>query len=170
MISTEPPRISLGKLGQSFNIFLTLGPGSTLFYKRIHTCAERTNRASMECVSKDAFYQKLEALKQNQRRKTSLITLFIEDQFYDSAKEFLKSKAQNIDLNDGKLTKSQATTLHRKKWLYHQGKILTTDQKEVIPKSQLYDILTLAHQRTAQRGRQKKKSLYLSVNVFSAEH
>ena len=108
----------------------------------------------MECVSKDAFYQKLEALKQNQRRKTSLITLFIDDQFYDSAKEFLKSKAQNIDLNDGKLTKSQATTLHRKKWLYHQDKILTTDQKEVIPKSQLYDILTLAHQRTAHRGKQ----------------
>ena len=100
------------------------------FCKPIHTCAESTNRTSMECVSKDAFYQKLEALKQNQRRKASLITLFIDDQFNDSAKEFLKSKAENIDFNDGKLTKSQATTLQRKKWLYHQGKILITDQKE----------------------------------------
>ena len=93
--------------------------------------------AGMECVSKDAFYQNLETLKQNQRRKTSPITLFIDDQFYDSAKEFLKCKFKKIDFNDGKLTKLQTTTLHKKKWLYHHGKVLTTDQKEVIPKSQL---------------------------------
>ena len=77
-----------------------------------------------------------------------------EERILKNLVSFFFSLLSPPDLNDGKLTKSQATTLHRKKWLYHQGKILTTDQKEVIPKSQLYDILTLAHQRTAHRGRQ----------------
>lgn len=138
----------------------------------MHTCAELTNsdfaeinipstlQTIMECVSKEAFYKELETYKQNQKRNSSQITLFIEDEFYDSAKEFLKSQAENAvsDSNTNhdttKLTKWQATTLNRKKWSYHQGKILTTEQKVVVPKSQLYDVLTLAHQRTAHRGRQ----------------
>ena len=93
----------------------------------------------MECVSKGAFYKELETYKQNQKRNSSQITLFIEDKIYDSAKEFLKSQAENAvsDSNTNhdmtKLTKWQATTLNRKKWLYHQGKILTTEQKVVVP-------------------------------------
>ena len=47
----------------------------------------------MECVSKEAFYKELETYKQNQKRNSSQIALFIEDEFYDSAKEFLKSQA-----------------------------------------------------------------------------
>ena len=126
----------------------------------------------MECVSKEAFYKELETYKQNQKRSTSQITLFIEDEFYDSAKEFLKREAENAvsDSNTNhdtlKLTKWQATTLKRKKWSYHQGKILTTQQKVVVPKSQLYDVLTLAHQRTAHRGRQTKSNW---INPFAPE-
>ena len=138
----------------------------------MHTCAELTNsdfaeinipstlQTIMECVSKEAFYKELETYKQNQKRNSSQITLFIEDEFYDSAKEFLKSQAENAvsdsntNHNTTKLTKWQATTLNRKKWSYHQGNFLTTEQKLVVPKSQLYDVLTLAHQRTAHRGRQ----------------
>ena len=117
----------------------------------MHTCAELTNsdfaginissnlQTIMECVSKGAFYKELETYKQNQKRNSSQITLFIEDKIYDSAKEFLKSQAENAvsDSNTNhdmtKLTKWQATTLNRKKWLYHQGKILTTEQKVVVP-------------------------------------
>ena len=100
----------------------------------------------------------LDALKQKQKRKDSQITLFIEDNFYNEAKEVLKVQAegQNSDsnANKAKLTKWQATTLKRKKWTYHEGKIQTSDQKIVVPKSQLYDVLTLAHERTLHRGRQ----------------
>ena len=138
----------------------------------MHTCAElrnsdldKINLAStiqtiMECVSKEAFYKELDTYKQNQKRNSSKITLFIEDEFYDSVKEFLKSQAENAlsesnrNHDTTKLTNWQATTLKRKKWSLHQGKLLTTDKKIVVPKSQLYDILTLAHQRTAHRGRQ----------------
>ena len=108
-------------------------------------------------MSKEAFYKELETYKQNQKRNSSQITLFIKDKFDDSPKEFLKSQAENaVSVSNTnhdmmKLTKWQATTLNRKKWLYHQGKILTTEQKVVVPKSQLYNVLTLAHQRTAQR-------------------
>lgn len=138
----------------------------------MHTCAELTNsdfaeinipstlQTIMECVSKEAFYKELHTYKQNQKHNSSQITLFIEDEFYDSAIEFLKSQAENAVSDSNtyhdttKLTKWQATTLNRKKWSYHQGKILTIEQTVVVPKSQLYDVLTLAHQRTAHRGRQ----------------
>ena len=49
----------------------------------------------MLCVSKEAFYKELETYKQNQKRNSSQTTLFIEDKFYDSAKEFVKSQAEN---------------------------------------------------------------------------
>ena len=85
----------------------------------------------MLCVSKEAFYKELETYKQNQKRNSSQTTLFIEDKFYDSAKEFVKSQAENaltesntVNHNTTKLTKLQATTLKRKKWSYHQRKIL----------------------------------------------
>ncbi|XP_067017970.1 KRAB-A domain-containing protein 2-like [Acropora muricata] len=127
----------------------------------MHTCAElrhsdldkinitSTIQTIMECVSKE-----LDTYKQNQKRNSSKITLFIEDEFYDSVKEFLKSQGENALSDTTELINWQATTLKRKKWSFHQGKILTTDKKIVAPKSQLYDILTLAHQRTAHRGRQ----------------
>ena len=109
----------------------------------MHTCVELTNsdfaeikipstlQTIMECVSKEAFYKELETYKQNQKCNSSQITLFIEDAFYDSAKEFLKRQAENAvsdsntNLDTTKLTKWQAKTLNRKKWPYHQGKILT---------------------------------------------
>ena len=59
----------------------------------MHTCAELTNsdfaeinipstlQTTMECVSKGAFYKELETYKQNQKRNSSQITLFIEDKF-----------------------------------------------------------------------------------------
>ena len=73
----------------------------------MHTCAELTNsdfaeinipstlQTIMECVSKEAFYKELHTYNQNQKHNSSQITLFIEDEFYDSAKEFLKSQAEN---------------------------------------------------------------------------
>lgn len=39
-------------------------------------------------------------------------------------------------------TNLQATALKKKKWSYHEGKIQTSDKKIVVPKSQLYDVLT----------------------------
>ena len=84
--------------------------------------------------------------------------MFIEDQFYNEAMEYLKIQIEKSSSDsretEGKLSQSQLKTLQRKKWTYHQGKLQTPDRKTVIPKSKLYDTLILAHQRTAHRGRQ----------------
>ena len=84
--------------------------------------------------------------------------MFIEDQFYNEAMEYLKIQSEKSSSDsretEGKQSQSQLKTLQRKKWTYHQGKLQTPDRKTVIPKSKLYDTLILAHQRTAHRGRQ----------------
>ena len=113
----------------------------------------------MHCVTEELFYQELNNLKQKQKRSESLTTLFIEDQFYDEAKEVLKVQAegrkdsQSKEANQGKL-QATATTLKRKKWHYSEDKILTHDNKIVVPKTQLFEVLSLAHKRTNHRGRQ----------------
>ena len=112
----------------------------------------------MQCVSQEIFYQRLDDFKQKQKRNTSQLTMFIEDQFYNEAMEYLKIQIEKSSSDsretEGKLSLSQLKTLQRKKWTYHQGKLQTPDRKTVIPKSKLYDTLILAHQRTAHRGRQ----------------
>ena len=47
------------------------------------------------CVKRSILQKEIETYKQNQKRNSSQITLFIEDKFYDSAKEFLRSQAEN---------------------------------------------------------------------------
>ena len=81
----------------------------------------------MQRVSREIFYQKLDDFKQKQKRNTSQITMFIEDQFYNEAMEYLKiqSEKASSDLREteGKLSQSQLKTLQRKKWTDHQGKL-----------------------------------------------
>ena len=81
----------------------------------------------MPCVSHEVFYQRLDDFKQKQKRNTSQLTMFIEDQFYNEAMEYLKmqSEKSSSDLREteGKLSQSQLKTLQRKKWTYHQGKL-----------------------------------------------
>ena len=45
----------------------------------------------VECVNKTAFYEAVDVLKSQQKTKQSPITVFVEDQFYDKAKQYLKS-------------------------------------------------------------------------------
>ena len=45
-------------------------------------------------------------------------------------------------------------TITRKKWLYNNNKIFATDNKEVVPKGELFQVLSHAHSRIAHRGRQ----------------
>ena len=81
----------------------------------------------MQCVSHEIFYQRLDDFKQKQKRNTSQLTMFIEDQFYNEAMEFLKIQSEKLSGDsretEGKLSQSQLKTLHRKKWTYHQGKL-----------------------------------------------
>ena len=45
----------------------------------------------VECVDKTAFYEAVYVLKSQQKTKQSQITLFVEEKFYNKAKQYLKS-------------------------------------------------------------------------------
>ena len=81
----------------------------------------------MQCVSHEIFYPRLDDFKQKQKRNTSKLTMFIEDQFYNGAMEYLKMQSEKSSSDsremDGKLSQSQLKTLQRKIWTYHQGKL-----------------------------------------------
>ena len=81
----------------------------------------------MQCVSHEIFYQRLDDFKQKQMRNTSKLTMFIEDQFYKGAMEYLKIQSEKPSSDsremEGKLSQSQLKTLQRKMWTYHQGKL-----------------------------------------------
>ena len=121
-------------------------------------------RANANCVSQEEFYKEVEELKGQQKTKDSKITLYLEDNFYDKAKSFLKEKMVNqleLSQNDREepsevslLTKWEDATITRKQWIYKNNKVFTQDNKEVIPKRELFQVLSHAHRRIAHRGRQ----------------
>ena len=75
----------------------------------------------MQCASHEIFYQRLDDLKQ--KRNTSKLTMFIDDQFYNEAMEYLKIQSEKSSSDtremEGKLSQSQLKTLQRKKLTYH---------------------------------------------------
>ena len=71
----------------------------------------------MQCASHEIFYQRLDDFKQ--KRNTSKLTMFIEDQFYNAAMEYLKIQSEKSSSDtremESKLSQSQLKTLQRKK-------------------------------------------------------
>ena len=109
------------------------------------------------CVPREIFYKHLDTLKSKQVKKESQITLFIEDAFFDTAKAYLKYQAEKqlgIQSEEVKLSKWETLTITRKKWAYSDDSIITPNKRKVVPKRELYEVLSLAHTRTAHRGRQ----------------
>ena len=51
------------------------------------------------------------------------------------------------------LSKWETSTITRKKWAYSDDSIITPNKRKVVPKRKLYEVLSLAHTRTAHRGR-----------------
>ena len=52
------------------------------------------NSSTMQCVSHEIFYQRLDDFKQKQKRNSSKLTMFMEDQFYNGAMEYLKIQSE----------------------------------------------------------------------------
>ena len=79
------------------------------------------NSLTMQCASHEIFYQRLDDFKQ--KRNTSKLTMFIEDQFYNEAMEYSKIQSEKSSSDtremEGKLSQSQLKTLQRKKLTYH---------------------------------------------------
>ena len=111
-------------------------------------------RGNANCVSQEEFYKEVEELKR-QKTKDSKITLYLEDDFFDKAKSFLKEKMVNqleLSQNDREepsevslLTKWEDATITREQWIYKKNKVFTQDNKEVIPKQELFQVLSHTH-------------------------
>ena len=117
---------------------------------------------SNNCVDEEQFYREVEQLKSQLKTKDSKITCYLENEFYDKAKNFLREKTQKqLGLtNDhrsepcGTLTKWEEQTVTRKKWIFNNNKLFTQDNKTVVPKRDLFQVLCQAHSRILHRGRQ----------------
>ena len=75
------------------------------------------------CVAKDTFYEKLDALK-GSKKSNSKLTVFIDDEFYENAKNWLKNESKNHEQFG--LTKTDVGTIKRKQWTI-QNDILSKD-------------------------------------------
>ena len=75
------------------------------------------------CVAKDTFYEKLDALK-GSKKSNSKLTVFIDDEFYENAKTWLKNESKNHEQCG--LTKTDVGTIKRKQWTI-QNDILSKD-------------------------------------------
>ena len=109
------------------------------------------------CVPREIFYEQLDALKNKQTKNESQITLFIEDSFFDKAKAYLKYQTEmqlGIKSEEPMLSKWEKSTVIRKQWAYSDNSIITQNKRKVVPKRDIHNVLSLAHNRTAHRGRQ----------------
>ena len=70
------------------------------------------------CTDETVFYEKLEALKASRKGKESKTTLFISDDFYDNANNWL---GQDEGLFES-MSKKDIATIKRKQWTLYQGK------------------------------------------------
>lgn len=115
------------------------------------------------CVNEADFYRQIEELKSQLKTKDSWITCYVEDNFYDKAKNFVKQKRQrqlglfrDDDWSDPKeeLTKWEQQIITRKKWIYSNNKLFTENKKEVVPKQELFQVLSHAHGWISHGGRE----------------
>ena len=107
-------------------------------------------------MDEKTFYERLELLKD---KSNSKITVYIDQSFYEKAKNYLESledvQEQKRHGTEIELSKHDINTIKRKHWALKDGKIITRDNKIVVPKSELHKVLCQCHSSTAHRGRDK---------------
>ena len=106
------------------------------------------------CVDSTLFHTKLEELKQSKKRKSSSTTIFIENDFFDESRRWLQTAPEEKQhLNLDKLTKQKIARNHWR--LTAEGKVASSDNKLIVPKRDIYNVLCEAHSAIAHRGRDK---------------
>ena len=105
------------------------------------------------CVDSTLFHTKLEELKQSKKRKSSSTTIFIENDFFDESRRWLQTLEEKQHLNLDKLTKQKIARNHWR--LTAEGKVASSDNKLIVPKRDIYNVLCEAHSAIAHRGRDK---------------
>ena len=88
------------------------------------------------CVSRETFEAKIKGLRESLKTSKSPVNVFVEEEFYHRVKNYLKVVTeQELDIAPSiktpELSKAEINTIKRKKWKYANGKLLTTEGKEV---------------------------------------
>ena len=98
-------------------------------------------------MDKKTFYDKLEALKVGK----SKLTVYLSDSLHHNAKNYLEKLQQGKgEETRVELTKSEISTIKRKRWTFKGENIVNGDNKIVVPKSKLHEVLCECHSSTAQ--------------------
>ena len=110
-----------------------------------------------DCVTREMFEAKIKSLKDCLKTNKSSVNVFVEEDFYQRVKNYLKIRTeQELDIAPSiktpELSKAEINTIKQKKWKYANGKLLTTEGKEVAHQGMLIDILSKCHHRIAHRG------------------
>ena len=113
-----------------------------------------------DCVSKEMFEAKIKGWKESLKTNKSSVNVFLEEEFYHWVKNYLKVVTeQELDIEPliktPQLSKAEINTIKQKKWKYANGKLLTTEGKEVANQGMLFDILSKCQNRIPHRGQQK---------------
>ncbi|XP_048590624.1 uncharacterized protein LOC125573852 [Nematostella vectensis] len=119
--------------------------------------------AASVCVDADDFYSKLEELKEKSKSSKSNTTLYICDEFYEKAKQWLKCTTPE-EKKDIALSDNDKLKIIRNKWnVDEEGRVIDAKGKYVVHKSTIHDVLSQAHKAICHRGRDKTAK-YLSEN------
>ena len=127
-----------------------------------------------DCVTRETFEAKIKSFKDCLKTNKSSVNVFVEEDFYQRVKTYLKIRTeQELDIaasiKTPELSKAEINTIKRKKWKYANGKLLTTEGKEVAHQGMLFDILSKCHHRIAHRGRQKTEK-WIAENYSEVTH
>ena len=117
------------------------------------------DRFCRNCVNEKEFLRQLDDVKQDSKTQKSCINVFVTDEFYSKAQNFLEAKGDEettTDISQNDMAKHELQIIKRKKWnLNADNQIVTSEGKLVLCRCQLYKNLLFAHQRVAHRGCQK---------------
>ncbi|XP_048586878.1 KRAB-A domain-containing protein 2-like [Nematostella vectensis] len=110
-----------------------------------------------DCVDSQEFLKQIDTIKEQAKTQKSGINVFITDEFYSKAQDYLKEKAKGNERRiSNQMTKTEIEAIKRKKWtLNAKNEVVSSGGKPVLCRSQLHQHLSFAHQRVAHRGRQK---------------
>ena len=99
------------------------------------------DRLCRNCVNENEFVRQLDDLKQDSNTQKSCINVFVTDEFYSKAQNFLQTKGDEettTDISQNDMTKHELQILKRKKWnLNADNQIVTSEGKLVLYRSQL---------------------------------
>ena len=102
------------------------------------------------------------------KKSNSQLTVFIDDEIYENAKNWLTNESKNHEQFG--LTKTDVGTIKRKQWAIQNDNILSKDRKIVVPRCQLDGILSQAHSSTAHRRRDKTEEFVKTTYAETSQH